>query len=141
MEGAGVSEGQLFGRGGRLYRNPEEDQEAELPYKEPDQPEKWVSPIERERQEHAERKARSERLEAGKPKEKLKPSVVSIKTPPPEPKPRRDLREPVSTIAELGGIIALTAGFFMLAPWVGLVVLGLCLVILGVAMSPRWDRE
>jgi hypothetical protein len=42
----------------------------------------------------------------------------------------------VATILEVAGILALSAGFFLLAPWLGVVVGGLCLVLLGIAVDP-----
>jgi hypothetical protein len=116
-----VSEGQLFGHGGRLYAQPDEEKdEAELPFK---------HPIQREREER-------------KRSDPPKPSPpAQIKVQPQPPQPPRDLREPVSTVLELLGVVAFASGFFLLAIWAGLIALGVSLVILGVALSPRWDRE
>jgi hypothetical protein len=43
-----------------------------------------------------------------------------------------------STCLELAGITAITAGSWLIAAWLGLIVLGLCLILLGVATGlPR----
>jgi hypothetical protein len=42
-------------------------------------------------------------------------------------------REISSNTLELAGIMAITAGSWMIRAWLGLVVLGLCLILLGVA--------
>ncbi len=60
------------------------------------------------------------------------------------PKPKRDWQEVRSTMLELSGISVLTVGFWMLYPWLGVVVLGFCLVALGVAEglpAPRPPRR
>lgn len=44
-------------------------------------------------------------------------------------------REIVAISAELAGIVALSAGFWQIAPWCGLICLGLCLILVGVAIS------
>ncbi len=54
--------------------------------------------------------------------------------PPPEPSPPpRDWREIRSTVLELAGVAVFAGGFWMLAPWAGIVVLGVCLILLGIA--------
>lgn len=50
-----------------------------------------------------------------------------------EPKPKRDWQPYTSTALEIAGVAALSAGFGMLQLWLGVVVLGICLIILGVA--------
>jgi hypothetical protein len=46
-----------------------------------------------------------------------------------------------STCLELTGITAITAGSWLIAAWLGLIVLGLCLILLGVATGlPRGDE-
>jgi hypothetical protein len=40
-----------------------------------------------------------------------------------------------STVVELVGITTLTAGCYLIAPYLGLIVAGFCLVLLGVAMG------
>ena len=56
---------------------------------------------------------------------------------------RRNYRELASTGLEGLGLLALAAGFWLLYPWLGLIVTGLCLVALGVATSDRftWPRD
>lgn len=56
---------------------------------------------------------------------------------------RPDYREFMSTMLELIGIAAITAGFWTLAPWLGLVIFGLCSILLGVATSlpPRSSKS
>lgn len=44
-------------------------------------------------------------------------------------------RELVTTGLELAGVGALTAGFWLLRPFCGLICLGICLIILGVVIS------
>lgn len=51
----------------------------------------------------------------------------------------RNMREIVSTMLELFGIAALTAGFWLIAPWCGLIALGVCLILMGIATSGMWD--
>lgn len=50
-------------------------------------------------------------------------------------------REVVSVMVELAGLGALSAGFWLIRPWCGLVVLGVGLMMLGFAASPRFDRR
>ena len=50
-------------------------------------------------------------------------------------------REIVSTVVELAGIGVLSAGFWLIRPWAGLIVLGAGLILLGFAASPRFDRR
>lgn len=52
-----------------------------------------------------------------------------------------DARELTSTILELAGIGFVSAGLWLVAPWCGLVALGLCLILLGVANSRTWDGK
>jgi hypothetical protein len=49
-------------------------------------------------------------------------------------------REIVSRVAELAGIGVLSAGFRIIRPWSGLIVLGAGLIVIGFASSPRFDR-
>jgi hypothetical protein len=42
---------------------------------------------------------------------------------------------------ELAGIGVLSAGFWLIRPWAGLIVLGVGLIAVGVASSPRFDRR
>lgn len=42
-----------------------------------------------------------------------------------------------STVLELTGITALTTGCYLIAPYVGLIVAGLCLILLGAALGVR----
>jgi len=46
-----------------------------------------------------------------------------------------DRRELASTVCEIVGLAAFSAGFWLLHVWLGLVVTGLCLVLFGVATS------
>lgn len=56
-------------------------------------------------------------------------------------KPPRNRRELVSTSLELAGIVSFSAGLWLVAPWCGLIGLGLCLILLGVANSATWDGK
>jgi hypothetical protein len=56
--------------------------------------------------------------------------------PAPQAGPAR-LAEAASTVLELAGITALTVGCWLIAPAAGLIVAGLCLLLLGVAMGYR----
>jgi hypothetical protein len=53
---------------------------------------------------------------------------------------RLDWREIGSPVVELAGIGVLSAGFWIIRPWSGLIVLGAGLIVLGFAGSPRFDR-
>ena len=50
-------------------------------------------------------------------------------------------RDAVSIAVELAGIGVLSAGFWLIRPWAGLIVLGAGLIVLGIASSPRFDRR
>lgn len=50
-------------------------------------------------------------------------------------------REAVSIAMELAGIGVLSAGFWLIRPWAGLIVLGAGLIVVGFASSPRFDRR
>jgi hypothetical protein len=50
-------------------------------------------------------------------------------------------REAVSIALELAGIGVLSAGFWLIRPWAGLIVLGAGLMVIGFASSPRFDRR
>jgi hypothetical protein len=50
-------------------------------------------------------------------------------------------RDAVSIAVELAGIGVLSAGFWLIRPWAGLIVLGAGLIVLGFASSPRFDRR
>jgi hypothetical protein len=50
-------------------------------------------------------------------------------------------REAVSIAVELAGIGVLSAGFWLIRPWAGLIVLGAGLIIVGFASSPRFDQR
>ena len=75
------------------------------------------------------------------------PSTTSTAAGPAAPRPDRrnraiaHYREIFSTIIELAGIGVLSAGFWLIRPWCGLIVLGVGLIALGVASSPRFDRR
>ncbi len=62
-------------------------------------------------------------------------SVKPMHEPPAPPKPKRDWREFNSTALEVIGVGVLSAGFSMLYLWLGIVVLGACLIVLGYAAS------
>lgn len=55
-------------------------------------------------------------------------------------KPPVDRRELASTVCEVVGLIAFSAGFWVLHIWLGLIVTGLCLVVFGVATSNQFAR-
>jgi hypothetical protein len=50
-------------------------------------------------------------------------------------------RNILSAATELAGIAALSAGFWLIHPWCGLIALGVGLILLGMASSPRFDRK
>jgi hypothetical protein len=50
-------------------------------------------------------------------------------------------RHAVSIAVELAGIGVLSAGFWLIRPWAGLIVAGAGLIVLGFASSPRFDRR
>jgi len=50
-------------------------------------------------------------------------------------------REAVSIAVELAGIGVLSAGFWLIRPWAGLIVLGAGMIVVGFASSPRFDRR
>jgi hypothetical protein len=47
----------------------------------------------------------------------------------------------VAGVVEVAGIGVLSAGFWLIRPWAGLIVLGVGLIVMGVASSPRFDRR
>lgn len=46
---------------------------------------------------------------------------------------RRDWQQLIATLLQLAGMGLLSEGFAMLYPWLGMVVLGICMIVLGVA--------
>ncbi len=50
-------------------------------------------------------------------------------------------REAVSIVIELAGIGVLSAGFLLIRPWAGLIVLGAGLIVVSLAASTRFDRR
>jgi hypothetical protein len=46
----------------------------------------------------------------------------------------------VAAAVEVAGIGVLSAGFWLIRPWAGLIVLGVGLTVMGAASSPRFDR-
>lgn len=50
-------------------------------------------------------------------------------------------REIVSIVVELAGIGVLSTGFWLIRPWCGLIVLGVGLIVIGFASSPRFDKR
>lgn len=79
----------------------------------------------------------ADKPEPAPPAEPAKQSVVSVKAPPEPPKQPRSYREPLSTMLELAGIALLITTGFLIAVWVGTLIAGLSLVVLGVATSGR----
>ena len=72
------------------------------------------------------------------PKPEHKPSTVSVKLPPAPPKKRFDWREFCSTICELLGMTLVSVGVAKyLNPWLGVIIAGICLLVIGVASSRR----
>lgn len=81
------------------------------------------------------------------PKPKGKPKTKPVAEPPkstaatpknlPEPpeEPGRDWREFFSTCVELLGVTLISVGGWLIAPYVGLIVAGIALIVLGVATS------
>ena len=49
--------------------------------------------------------------------------------------------EIVSIVVELAGIGVLSAGFWLIRPWCGLIVSGMGLIVIGFANSPRFDKH
>jgi hypothetical protein len=47
----------------------------------------------------------------------------------------------VSIVVELAGIGVFSAGFWLIRPWAGLIVLGAGMIVVGFASSPRFDRR
>lgn len=50
-------------------------------------------------------------------------------------------REIFSVVVESAGIGVLSAGFWLIRPWCGLIVLGVGLIVIGFASSPRFDKH
>jgi hypothetical protein len=50
-------------------------------------------------------------------------------------------RAMVAGVVEVAGIGVLSAGFWLIRPWAGLIVLGIGLIVMGVASAPRFDRR
>jgi hypothetical protein len=50
-------------------------------------------------------------------------------------------REALSVATELAGIAVLSAGFWLIRPWAGLIVFGTGLIVLGFASSPRFNQK
>lgn len=107
-----------IGQGGRIYRDAREQQQTKT------DPPSWAD--------------QPEPLPQPKPKPAPEPpkSVVSVKTPPPDP---TDWREIISTTVELVGVTSLSVGFFLIHIWCGLIIAGICLVALGVLTSRKFD--
>jgi hypothetical protein len=47
----------------------------------------------------------------------------------------------MSIALELVGIFVVSAGFWLIRPWAGLIVLGAGMIVVGVASSPHFDRR
>ena len=64
------------------------------------------------------------------------PWVVKPMTPEPEkPEPGTNWRSVFSTLLELVGIALMSGGLFLLAPWLGVTVLGVGVLLVGVALG------
>jgi hypothetical protein len=50
-------------------------------------------------------------------------------------------RQAASIVVELAGIGVFSAGFWLIRPWAGLIVLGAGMIVVGFASSPRFDRR
>jgi hypothetical protein len=110
-----------FGGGGRLYRDARElIEEARSEEMAPDPPPWADAPA-----------------PAPPPRENPPPMKVGKIEAPTEPKPPTDWREGVSTGLELVGIGLLITTGFLIAVWVGTLIAGLSLVLLGVATSRK----
>jgi hypothetical protein len=48
---------------------------------------------------------------------------------------RGNMREVLSSLIEMLGMVSISAGFWQIAPWCGLICLGLCLILMGMAIS------
>lgn len=57
------------------------------------------------------------------------------KWPPRRPKSGSNRREYVAISVESAGMITISAGFWLIHPWCGLIVFGLCLILIGMAIS------
>jgi hypothetical protein len=85
---------------------------------------------------------------APQPQQPRRPlTTVGVQTGPPQPQPEpepdpgRDWTEIISTVMELVGITAVSVGFGMwINPWLGVILAGIALVVLGVASSSRFSR-
>lgn len=51
-----------------------------------------------------------------------------------------DYRKIGSNLSEIAGMMAISAGFWLITPWCGLVVAGLCLILVGMAVSRDGDK-
>jgi hypothetical protein len=72
----------------------------------------------------------------------LTPQTEPLQQPEQEPPSESgvDRREIVSTLLEIVGLLLFSAGFWLVHVWLGLIVTGLCLVVLGVATSDQFTR-
>jgi hypothetical protein len=71
-----------------------------------------------------------------RPVKPMKSAPAPAATPQHAPAPAA-IREWVSTVLELAGISVLVAGCYLIAPYLGLIVAGLCLILLGAAIGIR----
>jgi len=62
-----------------------------------------------------------------------KPVRVELETKPQVEAVRREWRGGISTVLELAGITSVSVGGFLVSPWLGCMMLGLLLIVLGVA--------
>lgn len=122
--------GSKIGSGGRLYRDARVQDELRV--------EESAAKV-KDFQERIQDKIEQQVAPPSPPPWLVKPMMEEPK---PEPKPKRNWQSFNSTALEVAGVAALSAGFGMLHAWLGVVVLGICLIILGVATGlPPGQRQ
>lgn len=62
-----------------------------------------------------------------------RPRILDV--PPPPQQPARRIRGPLSSALEIAGVGAVSVGGFLVAPWLGCMMLGVLLIVLGVAIG------
>jgi len=97
----------------------------------------------------AERARRPKRPRRRKPEPEPEPPAVEVENPPhmergtigepTEPEPPFDWREAISTGLELAGIALLVLTGFLITVWLGTLIAGIALVVLGVATSRNFN--
>lgn len=121
-----------FGSGGRIYRDSRPTEEEQEEEQEPESP--AVPPPPWADQPELPRKTKKQA--AKESKEPQRPaSVVRTVTPPEPPKEPYDWRETISTMLEVIGMVCLSTAGFLVATWIGLVVAGICMLVLGMALG------